>query len=844
MNYSNLFDLQYDLFKKIYDIFLEYKNVSNIELKYNLDNIHKAIDYLDLNNSNRYKTIKTDFYNNLKNLKDNNKIYYNINEFIINNDINNPKILNIRGKKYDYMDYLIDKQFTLPMWNPVSIDKNSEFVKNLNILNSERKYINAVKLITEYLKNNDILILKSKTGSGKSVIIPQLLVNSNLNNNKKIVSTQPRRLNAESISKYVSTLMWTKLGNGVGYKHGGDKINSNTLMYMTEGSLIKETTNNLQKMINKYSIIIIDEVHERSIDTDILLALIKNINDNYKGKVKFIITSATFDSLKFGKFYGLLDDNKLSENLSIEDNEKLQQNILVVEGVSKSVKQTFLQKSSDNYIEDTCNCALYLHENYIDELNETERDILIFVDGSSTIRKMYQILTNKIIEKQKLNANFPPVAILTLTSQSNDDEKNKVIKNIYNNNNINIDVLSVASSLSPKRRIILATNTAETGITFDTLKHVIDTGWMNLSVYDVNTGSTALITSHITKDNSLQRQGRVGRVSDGFYWAMFTEKTYNKLKKHKIPSIYYENISLHLLDIITYINELYPSKGDIGVIDIYQFNFIDSPSINNVQRAVSELYLLGAIDDNLNITFTGNVMKKFLLPPKLSKVLFVSPYFGCSYEISIIIASMGKMSDVYLYSDNQYGNLTYFNYQSDHINSLITFLKYSQFKQNVKGNLSKIKSWCIINGLNYDLLNKIENEVNELLISMNKNNIPIISFYTNVFNDDKINNIIKALFTGLFLNTAIVQDHIKWFSITNPLNNKIIPAISYKSLFYTGNSKYKTIYPKDIIFTDLLLKNNNGIYTHYISEISPYKKEWFNNISPNPEKLINININN
>jgi len=922
---STLFKLQYKLFSQIYDLYKQ--SIKNPD--YATDNKIKHIKFDEYNiyALSQWKVTKVlfevsviEFMTELEKLKKDKKLPYNFKElYYIKND---EKKLPCKVKNCTYVDYLIYKRFTLPMWNPESINLNDAIFQKYNIyagnnyLNTGYNFSNAVTTIVNYFENtnNDILILKAKTGTGKSVIVPPLLVEAGLTDNRKVVSTQPRRLNAEGIGGYVSTLMWTPLGeeNGlkgaVGYKHKAKECKGDKLMYMTEGILIKQTSDKLSYLSDKYSFCVLDEVHERSINTDVLLALIKNIlkNQNKKKKIKFIITSATFDALKFAKFYKLYDGNIDYSQNEKEQLEKQQPNTLVVSGVAKNVKSTFLNEPSKDYIQDSCNKALEIHETYVKELSSKERDIIIFVDALSTIRKMTQYLTETIIKKQRSNSQYNPVAVLSLTRHTSETQKDKIIKNIYGRTNDSckpdssslnllscrrqrskggryppvqsigsnkrektqaendaekaaekimnskckiktkkdkdIEVESIGTKLPPTRRIILATNTAETGVTFSNLRHVIDTGWMNVSIYDPTTGGGSLISSHISIDNALQRKGRVGRTETGFYWPMFTKKMYDSLKEHKIPSIYLEDISSNLLDIIQYINVFNSTPtSDIGVNNIYEFDFLDCPSINNVQRGLSELYLLGAIDSHLNITPIGMYMKPFMFSPKLSKALIVSPYYGCSFEVAVILSAIGNMHSVYEYAkDNfgNYGNVTYSNYQSDHINILVTFIKYSEFKQSVKGNIKKTEAWCKVNGLNYYVLNKIDDTVWETLKQLHDNNIPIISFNTNIFNEEKINNILKSLFAGLFLNTGEVEDYVKYFKIQNPLNNKEIPAIAYQSLFYTGNPQRKTIYPKNIFYTTLLLKNQNGIYVHYIQTISSYNPDWIGNITPNVNKIM------
>jgi len=629
--------------------------------------------------------------------------------------------------------------------------------------------------------------------------------------NKQIVCTQPRQLNAEGISGFVQKLLGSKPINGVvGYEHGDKKEPGIQLNYVTDGLLEKRFLNSSKEDIQKrYSCIIIDEVHERSISIDVLLAIINKIKDS---GIKMIITSATFDEEKFTKYFF----PKVSD---------LAKHYRIIEGQPKyPINEKYLPNDSTDFILDTCNKALTLHKENLYDLNKTEKDIIIFVDGQSTIRSM------KIKFEEIITESNNPVAIMELTSKTLEDEKCLILEDKYDKLNNEKYKYPNFSSGPITRRIILATNTAETGITFKYAKYVIDTGLMNVSIYNPNTNAMTLVRSHITKNNMEQRRGRVGRTAPGEYHAMFTKDTYNSLKASNEPNIYISDITSIIPGIIKYVH-----LEDSYFNDIYDMNFIDPPSLISVNRGLSNLINCNAITHKLNITDFGNIMSLFRLSSCQVKSLVTSFKYHCSYEVSAIIALVATEANNGLYthigtkgmSAPHFKN-TNSNYKSDHINLLITYLKYLNFKRAVNDDPKKLENWCIINYLEYANLRNADIKHQEILDVLTKNRFPILSFNTSNLNNNQINSILISLFSGHYTNTATKTDNMKYYQV----DNTDIYAKSYKSLIYDANPGTHPIIPNHIFYSNLLLKNQNGIYTYYLSVISEYNPAWFGNVVP------------
>lgn len=715
-------------------------------------------------------------------------------------------------KMTDYFQAMTKAKFLLPMWryNKLSGGKPVEQI------------VERFRNVDFSKQGNRILILKSGTGTGKSVCVPPLLVEAGFS--RRVVCTQPRKITATKNSEFACCLMGAKYGNAVGYKHGDGEIRGNKLVYMTDGMLVQELLSDVKKFIKKNSFIVIDEVHERSLNIDILLALVKKLlSKSYlkenPHKLQVIIMSATIDPQEYINYFtegGQIDKSRIKP--------------LNVGGTSFEIEC----KPSDvlpisNMYEHTADLINNIIDINKSEENESARDILVFLESASSIRKM---------EKELSDLNEKDYPVLTLTGQSSDKERDLAMKR---------------PDEAIKRRVILATNVAETGLTFNYLKHVIDLGWMNTAVFNPVNGSSGLLRSHESINNAMQRRGRVGRTSPGNYYPLFKfcdvpkqleegEKELNTILDPKQqPGIYYNSLSQSLLSLINMLHEF----GDIfgrkegQLVSIYDFDFMDQPPITTLHRNLSELYLLGAINRNLELTKIGKMMYKMpRVSPPFAKAIIVAEMYHCTYEVAVIAACSSIQGGFYNFNEVPYNyrfnDFTDHQYRSDHINMLITFMKYSAVRR--ANNKYMADDWCIINRLKPGALNSAYNTAKQIIESLCKANIPILSYNRNIsqYTNEMKMNILKALFTGLFLNTARLSTNIKFFKINNWYGKDYYSEVYKGSSFYTGDFRIKNLYPKNVFFGSVLMKDRNGMYINYLTGgMSPYDPEWIGTLVPN-----------
>jgi HrpA-like RNA helicase len=554
-----------------------------------------------------------------------------------------------------------------------------------------------------------------------------------------------------------------------------------------------------------------------------------------KHNLQVIITSATFDVKAYEEYFAT-GRNKISrQRIKTMD----------VAGVQNYEIETILPSTLpvDNMLDTTLKIILediLINRKYEENIDNKFRDILVFLDSSANIRRLKSML------EEKLNStNYP---IFKLTANTSDEDKNLITMDINrSSNNESVDNTKINELYKSKRRIVLANNAAQTGITLSNLRHVIDTGWQNAGVYSPSNGASGLIRSHVSHNDAMQRRGRVGRKSDGYFYPLYEFNVIYPdannnvgmkkpvLLKDQIPSIYYTDLSQNMLEIIDIIKKFV--QGPDELINIYSFNFMDNPPISIIHRNLSELYLIGAIDHNLELTKIGKLIKTL---PKvnigLAKSIIAAQIYNCTYEVAIIAACSILQESFYDFSKvpqgYTYPGLTDYEYKSDHINMLVTFMKYLNVKRSVN-NESHLNSWCKINRLNASSLNSAYEGFKDIIKSMVQAQIPIVSYNRPIdeYTDKMKQSIIKALFIGLYLNRARIGEDPRYLKVYNWYGSDYY-AESYKSSFY-GNLNYKNMYPKHVFFSKTILKNKGGGYVNYLAGgISPYNPMWIGTLVP------------
>ncbi|KAH9979420.1 pre-mRNA-splicing factor ATP-dependent RNA helicase PRP43 [Lactifluus volemus] len=439
-----------------------------------------------------------------------------------------------------------------------------------------------------------------ETGSGKTTQIPQFVVYSDMpQTRKKIVAcTQPRRVAAMSVAKRVADEMDVSLGKQVGYSIRFEDMTepgTTFLKYMTDGMLLREAMNDPD--LERYSTIILDEAHERTLATDILMGLLKSLAKRRKD-LKIIVMSATLDALKFQKYFSLNVPNR-----------------------THLIEIFYTQEPEPDYVEAAIRTVLMIHR------AEEPGDILLFLTDEEEIEDACRKIK---IEADDLASQGPesvgPLVCIPLYSSLPPQQQQRIFDPAPS--------ASVADG-PPGRKVIVSTNIAETSLTIDGIVYVVDPGFSKQKLYNPRIRVESLLVSPISKASAQQRAGRAGRTRPGKCFRLYTEQDFMKeLEEQTHPEILRSNLANTVLELVK-----------AGFKDLVTFDY-------TLMRALELLNFLAALDDDGNLTTMGSKMSEFPLDPQMSKMLIVSPEFNCSQEILTIVAML-SVPNIWLRPNNR-----------------------------------------------------------------------------------------------------------------------------------------------------------------------------------------------
>ncbi|XP_023646619.1 pre-mRNA-splicing factor ATP-dependent RNA helicase PRP16 [Paramormyrops kingsleyae] len=532
------------------------------------------------------------------------------------------------------VDYRAEQKFADHMKE--KSEASSEFAKKKTLL-EQRQYlpIFAVRQqLLNIIRDNSIVIVVGETGSGKTTQLTQYLHEDGYTGYGMVGCTQPRRVAAMSVAKRVSEEMAGNLGEEVGYAIRFEDCTSEktVIKYMTDGILLRESLR--ESDLDHYSAVIMDEAHERSLNTDVLFGLLREVVAR-RSDLKLIVTSATMDSDKFATFFGNVP-------------------IFHIPGRTFPVEILFSKTPQEDYVEAAVKQALQIH------LSGMHGDILIFMPGQEDI----EVTSDQIVERLEDLESAPPLAVLPIYSQLPSDLQAKIFQ----------------KAPDGVRKCIVATNIAETSLTVDGIMFVIDAGFCKLKVFNPRIGMDALQVYPISQANANQRSGRAGRTGPGQCYRLYTQSAFkNEMLTTTIPEIQRTNLA----NVVLLLKSL-------GVQDLLLFHFMDPPPEDNMLNSMYQLWILGALDNTGALTPTGRLMVEFPLDPALSKMLIVSCDMGCSLDILIIVSMLSVPAIFYRpkgrEEESDQVREKFAVPESDHLTYLNVYL---QWKNN---NYSSI--WC------------------------------------------------------------------------------------------------------------------------------------------------------
>lgn len=561
----------------------------------------------------------------------------------------------------------------------------------------------------EFLKiyqENQIMVFVGETGSGKTTQIPQFVLFDEMPHlrNTQVACTQPRRVAAMSVAQRVAEEMDVKLGEEVGYSiRFENKTSNNTILkYMTDGMLLREAMEDHD--LKRYSCIILDEAHERTLATDILMGLLKQVVQR-RPDLKIIIMSATLDAEKFQKYF-----NKAP--------------LLAVPGRTHPVEIYYTPEFQRDYLDSAIRTVLQIHA------TEEKGDVLLFLTGEDEIEDAVRKISlegDQLIREQGCG----PLSVYPLYGSLPPHQQQRIFEPAPESHNGR-----------PGRKVIVSTNIAETSLTIDGIVYVVDPGFSKQKVYNPRIRVESLLVSPISKASAQQRAGRAGRTRPGKCFRLYTEEAFKKeLIEQSYPEILRSNLSSTVLEL-----------KKLGIDDLVHFDFMDPPAPETMMRALEELNFLACLDDDGNLTPLGRLASQFPLDPMLAVMLIGSPEFSCSEEILTIVAMLSVPSVFIRPSKDKKRaddiKSAFAHPDGDHLTLLNV---YHAFKSDEAYEYG-INKWCRDNFLNYRSLSAADNIRNQLERLMTRYNLEL---NTSDYNSPKyFDNIRKALAAGFFMQVA------------------------------------------------------------------------------------------
>ncbi|XP_022739034.1 pre-mRNA-splicing factor ATP-dependent RNA helicase DEAH1 isoform X2 [Durio zibethinus] len=642
--------------------------------------------------------------------------------------------------------------------NELSTDspETSKAKSELEKLQEDRKMLPIYPYrddLLQAVEDYQVLVIVGETGSGKTTQIPQYLHEAGYTKRGKVGCTQPRRVAAMSVAARVSQEMGVKLGHEVGYSIRFEDCTSEktVLKYMTDGMLLRELLG--EPDLASYSVIMVDEAHERTVSTDILFGLVKDIA-RFRKDIKLLISSATLDAEKFSDFFDSAP-------------------IFKIPGRRYPVEIHYTKAPEADYLDAAIVTVLQIH------VSQPPGDILVFLTGQEEIETAEEIL------KHRVRGFGTKIAEL-------------IICPIYANLPTELQAKIFEPTPEGARKVVLATNIAETSLTIDGIKYVIDPGFCKMKSYNPRTGMESLLVSPISKASANQRAGRSGRTGPGKCFRLYTAYNYyTELDDNTPPEIQRTNLASVVL-----------SLKSLGIHDLLNFDFMDPPPAEALLKALELLFALSALNKLGELTKVGRRMAEFPLDPMLSKMIVASDKYKCSDEV-ISVAAMLSVGNSIFYrpKDKQvHADNARMNFHTGNVGDHIALMKvYNSWRET---NYST--QWCYENYIQVRSMKRARDIRDQLEGLLERVEIELTS------SSNDLEAIKKAITSGFFPHSARLQKNGSYRTVKHPQTVYIHPS-----------SGLAQALPRWVVYHELVLTTKE-----YMRQVTELKPEWLVEIAP------------
>jgi pre-mRNA-splicing factor ATP-dependent RNA helicase DHX38/PRP16 len=611
------------------------------------------------------------------------------------------------------------------------------------------------KELLGYVRENSVVVIAGETGSGKTTQIVQYLLEEGFAANGLIGCTQPRRMAAVGVSHRVAQEVGCKLGDTVGYAIRLEDVTSkNTrLKFMTDGVLMRELIND--RMLRKYSVVVMDEAHERSVNTDVLLGAMKDVLRE-RLDFKLLVTSATMELDKFARFFTAPIYN--------------------IPGRTFPVDMHFERGPAMDYVESAVLKVLEIHA------QEPAGDVLVFMTGEDDVEGTCELL------RERAEALGPEAAaaliVLPCYSMLPSTQQRAILDR----------------APEGKRKVIVATNIAETSLTIDGIRYVVDAGYMKCKVFKPSVGMNALTLYPVSRAQANQRAGRAGRTAEGVCYRLYTEHQFmSEIIEAPVPEIQRSSVDSVVLLL-----------KSIGIIDLAQFDFLDAPPQPNLEASLCRLWLIRALDDAGRITEDGRRIADFPADPPMARTMLEACKIGCGDEaVSVAAVLCSDSRSVFTMPKGREESAKaarekFYAPDSDHVTLL------NVFEQYVGNGMSR--AWCDEHMLNHLALKRAADIRSQFADRLTRD------FKLTLSSCDGNKDMVREAFAaGYFANSARRSSMTEYTTLLTGVPCELHPM---SAVLNAG------VPPDYIIFNELMMTNRE-----YVSVVSAADPQWLISVS-------------
>eukprot|EP00795_Rhopilema_esculentum_P008564 gene8564-14566_t len=651
------------------------------------------------------------------------------------------------------------------------------------ILKESRKMVQGLPIyasrteIVQALKNNQYIVLKGESGSGKSTQVPQYIlegVSGQLTG--KIICTQPRKVAAISLAKRVALEQFEAVGKHVRYWVGMNKVcgDETKLVFMTDRMLLNYCLENPN--LDDVGCVIIDEAHERSVNIDLVLGFVKTAAAK-RSTLKVVVTSATISTKLFSEyFYNCLVFEIPGRTFPVEVKYEEQEN-------------TKDGGREDTYIKQAAAKAVQVHE------SEGTGDILVFLTSPLEVEKAIEHF-------HRVSKKASACTVLPLHGKLQPDEQMRVFETVK----------------AGSRKIVFSTNVAETSVTIPGIKFVIDTGRIKEKMFDAKVGNRDLEVKMVSKSSAIQRMGRAGRTGPGICIRLYSQGAYEKLDENTEPEIKKMHLASAVLSLMA-----------LGIHDVKGFDFIERPDDKALETSLDVLRMIGAVDWGDSITTQGKKMAKLPIDPRTAKIVLDGLERGCKDKSVILAAATVFSSNIYIRfgseEDKEKSDIAKLDFCKEE-GDLLTIVDIFE-KWNSKDGKREQNKWCVENFVNAKSMRSIKELEKEIKFALREVE-PSIKPDSRPIEEER--TLLKKLITSAF------YDNIAYFTGNSRLGYW---SPKYSQRFQLHPSSVVValgMEPEFLVFQDVLKTPTAS----YITGITPIEEQFLEMLCPHPSYKIEL----